>query len=322
MSYSTDNSVPQEPKDNRKIIYAVLITALIATWGYILYDKSNTSETIAQKEQQLALATNAKDSLQVEFNIATARLDSLTGINSELQGALAGKNEELLQAKSQIEAILKKRNVSKAELKNAEVLISELNTKIDRYVAEIKKLREENKLLTAQNTQLSSEKQQLSDEKQKVEQNLSAVEEAKKNVEDLASTLHASNLAILAVNLKGDGKEKVTTTAKRADLLRITFDIDENRVAPSGVKSLYVKVVGPDGNDLTKGGTFTTRDGVEKSFASKVDVNYEQGKRVPVSFDFKQDGAKYNTGDYKIEIYHNGFKIGEGTKTLKKGGLF
>ncbi|MFY7652456.1 MAG: hypothetical protein ACOVQE_07115, partial [Chitinophagaceae bacterium] len=284
--------------------------------------KSNTSETIAQKEQQLALATNAKDSLQVEFNIATARLDSLTGINSELQGALAGKNEELLQAKSQIEAILKKRNVSKAELKNAEVLISELNTKIDRYVAEIKKLREENKLLTAQNTQLSSEKQQLSDEKQKVEQNLSAVEEAKKNVEDLASTLHASNLAILAVNLKGDGKEKVTTTAKRADLLRITFDIDENRVAPSGVKSLYVKVVGPDGNDLTKGGTFTTRDGVEKSFASKVDVNYEQGKRVPVSFDFKQDGAKYNTGDYKIEIYHNGFKIGEGTKTLKKGGLF
>ena len=28
------------------------------------------------------------------------------------------------------------------------------------------------------------------------------------------------------------------------------------------------------------------------------------------------------TGNYKIEIYHNGFKIGEGIRSLKKGGLF
>ena len=26
--------------------------------------------------------------------------------------------------------------------------------------------------------------------------------------------------------------------------------------------------------------------------------------------------------NYKVEIYQNGFKIGEGTKELKKGGLF
>ena len=26
--------------------------------------------------------------------------------------------------------------------------------------------------------------------------------------------------------------------------------------------------------------------------------------------------------NYKIEIYHNGFKIGEGVRSLKKGGLF
>ena len=26
--------------------------------------------------------------------------------------------------------------------------------------------------------------------------------------------------------------------------------------------------------------------------------------------------------DYKIQVYHNGFKIGEGVTSLKKGGLF
>jgi hypothetical protein len=40
-----------------------------------------------------------------------------------------------------------------------------------------------------------------------------------------------------------------------------------------------------------------------------------------VSFDWKQ-GDKYQTGEYRIEIYNNGFKIGEGRKALKKGGLF
>jgi hypothetical protein len=50
-------------------------------------------------------------------------------------------------------------------------------------------------------------------------------------------------------------------------------------------------------------------------------VNYEQGKVVPVNFDLKRSD-KYSEGDYKIEIYHNGFKIGQGIKSLKKGGLF
>jgi len=57
-------------------------------------------------------------------------------------------------------------------------------------------------------------------------------------------------------------------------------------------------------------------------YTEKVEVTYEQGKRKNVSFDWKQKDANYQVGDYKIQIYHNGFKIGEGIKTLKKGGLF
>jgi hypothetical protein len=30
----------------------------------------------------------------------------------------------------------------------------------------------------------------------------------------------------------------------------------------------------------------------------------------------------FQTGNYKIEIYQNGFKIAEGVRSLKKGGLF
>jgi hypothetical protein len=29
----------------------------------------------------------------------------------------------------------------------------------------------------------------------------------------------------------------------------------------------------------------------------------------------------FKIGNYKIEVYNNGFKVGEGTRTLKKGGI-
>jgi hypothetical protein len=68
-------------------------------------------------------------------------------------------------------------------------------------------------------------------------------------------------------------------------------------------------------------GTFTTRDGIQKPFTKKITINYVQGQKQPVKVEWSQN-SKFQTGDYKIEIYNNGFKIGEGTRSLKKGGLF
>ena len=325
MSYTptaTSQTPQQQPQDNRKVIYGVLVAALLLTWGYIIYDKSQTKEVVAAKEQQIINVVSAKDSIQQDFNLASSKLDSMAGTNVKLQGALAAKNDDIIKLKQNINGILRNKNATASELKQAKGMIAELNGKIENLFADLEKAKAENTQLTASNTQLNTDKQQLSTEKQAIADNLAATDAAKKSVEDLASTLHASNLSISAINVKSNGKEKETTTAKRADLLRFSFDLDENRVAPSGSKEIYVCVTAPDGKAISNGTTFTTRDAGDKTYTQKVDVNYEQGKRKPVSFDWKKDGATYETGDYKIQIYHNGFKIGEGTKTLKKGGLF
>jgi hypothetical protein len=52
-----------------------------------------------------------------------------------------------------------------------------------------------------------------------------------------------------------------------------------------------------------------------------LEINYTQGQRQTISVDWKQN-SDFETGDYKIEVYNNGFKIGEGIRSLKKGGLF
>ncbi len=325
MSYTNYPSAenPQQPaKDNRKIIYGVLIALLLGTWAYIIYDRSKSNEQITQLQTQFSNVDSARNIVQQEYNDALNRMDSLTGSNTQLQGALADKKTEIDKLKQNINAELHKKN---ADLNKAHQMIAELNGKITDLLTQIDQLKAENQQLTIDKQNLTTERDTLASQKQAVEQNLATTQQEKAHVEDVGSTLHASNINIAAIDVRNSGKEKTTTTAKRVDLFRISFDLDENRIAPSGSKDLYVCVTGPDGKPVTmpsNSGTFSTRDEGDKVFTDKVNVQYEQGKRLPVSFDWKPEAGHYLAGDYKIEVYQNGYKIGEGTKSLKKGGLF
>jgi len=313
---------PQEPKkDNRGLIYGVLIAALLGTWGYIIFDKSRTKEVIQQKDVQYAALDSSKNMVAKEYEEALLRLDGMTSSNSRLDSLVKSKDKELDGLKGRIKTLVGKQNATAADLKEARTLISELNGKIDGYLIEIERLQ-------AENQQLTVDKQNLTTQKAELETNLSTTTTEKKAAEekvDIGSTLHASSFKISAVNIKGSGKEKSTSTAKRADKFRISFDLDENMIAPSGSKDLYVVVTDPAGKVISEqglnSGSFTTRKDGEKQFTNKVSVNYEQGVRKNVSFDLQQTD-KYVPGNYKVEVYHNGFKIGENTVSLKKGGLF
>jgi hypothetical protein len=327
MSYTNypaegDPQQPEPRRDSRKLIYGILIAALVGTWGYIVYDKSKSKETITQLQTQYANVDSARNVVQQEYNEALARMDSLTGSNTKLQGELAERKSDIDKLKADIKHELGKKN---ADLAKAKSMIAELNGKINDLLTQVEQLTAQNQQLTTSNQQLTTERDTLASQKQVVEQNLAATQHAKDSVADIGSTLHASNINITGINLKNGGKEKTTTTAKRVDVFRISFDLDENRLSSSGSKELYVCVFGPDGKPITmpsNSGTFQSREEGEKVFTNKVDVQYESGKRIPISFDWKPEAGKYQTGDYKVEIYQNGFKIGEGTKSLKKGGLF
>ncbi len=317
MSYpqATNTPQPEPQKDNRKIVYGVLIAALIGTWGYIFYDKSQTRQAVAQLETRIDNVDSARSVIQQEFTVVSAKADSLTQNNIQLQGSLADKNSEIQKLKGNISSILRKKNASEAELAQAKQMIGELNGKVDGLFADLEKLKGENQQLTTEKTQLTADKQNL-------QENLDKTSTEKKQIEDVASTLHASNIGITALKIGSGGKEKATTTAKRTDAMRVSFVLDPNRITTTGTKDIYVCVTAPDGKIISEGGNaFDTREEGNKSFTSKVSVNYEQNKVTPVSFDIKQSD-KYQVGDYKIEIYNNGFKIGEGVKKLKKGGLF
>ena len=315
---STEGQAPR--KNYKNAIIGALAVALVAVGGYAVVDKYKTTEVIQQQGTTIAKVSEEKSDIQKSFDGSLARLDSMGTVNTTLEGKLKDKNSQIAKTKNEIRSILNKKNATASELAKAKTLIADLNGKISSMEQEVARLTQENQGLTADKVALTADKEKLTTD-------LTATTIIKQDLEkkvDIASTLNASNIAITAVDIKKNGKEKVTTTAKRVDKLVISFDVN-NRIIQTGSTDVYVCVIGPDGKpisvDKLGSGTFTTREDGDKPFTAKVLVDLETAKKKNVEFAFTP-GANFQKGNYTIQIYQNGFKIGEGTRELKKGGLF
>jgi len=316
---ATPQSQPPR-KDFKNLIIGILAAGFLGTWGYLLWNNNKQEQVQQQQQTQIAKVTDEKGQLQKNFDDALVRLDSLTGTNNKMQTSLNERQTEIGKLKGQIRNILKKEKLSEEERKKAEGLIKELNDKISNLEQEVARLTQENQQLTQDKTALTQDKEKLTNDLQTT---TTAKQDLEKKV-DIASTLNASNIAITPVKDKKNGQEKVTTNAKKVDKLIISFDV-ANRIAQTGQTDVYVCITGPDGKPISVpslgSGSFTTRDEGDKVFTAKVPVEIEASKTKSVQFAWKQN-TPFAKGSYKIEIYHNGFKIGEGTRELKKGGLF
>lgn len=304
----------------KNAVIGVLAAGILGLGGYLVVDKNKSTEVIHQQETKIASVSEEKSNVQKSFDASLARLDSMSGVNKGLEGKLTAKNSEISKVKSEIRSILNKKNATAAELSRAKTLIASLNGQIESMQVEVARLTQENQGLT-------NDKVVLTQEKEKLTTDLTTTTTAKQDLEkkvDIASTLNAYNIQITPINIKNNGKEKVSTVAKRVDKLVVSFDVD-NRIAQPGMTDVYVLVIGPDGKplagDVAGSGTFTTREDGDKSFTAKVPVDVQTAKKKNVEFAFKP-GSNFQQGNYTIQIYQNGFKIGEGTRSLKKGGLF
>jgi len=316
---ATPQSQPPR-KDYKNLVIGLLAAGFLGTWGYLLWNNNKQEQVQTQQQTQIAKVTDEKGQLQKNFDDALVRLDSLTGTNNKQSAQLNEKDGQIAKLKSNIRGLLNKQHLTQAEEKKAQELIKELNDKISNLEQQVAQLTQENQQLNTDKTQLTADKDKLTTDLQTT---TSAKQDLEKKV-DIASTLNASNISITPYHEKSNGKDKETTTARRVNKLVIGFDV-ANRIAQTGQTDVYVCITGPDGKPISVpalgSGTFTSRDEGDKVFTAKVPVDFEAGKSKSVQFAWKQN-SEFQKGNYKIEIYHNGFKIGEGTRELKKGGIF
>ena len=290
-----------------KITIGVLVLVIIGSW---IYFSSSKVDIITTYDNKIAVIDSAKAKIQAEFIEVSAKADSLTNQNTSLQGDLLDKSNQIQKLKSNISTILRKQNATDVELAEAKTLIADLNGKVTNLFADLSKAQAENKDLSAKNEVLNTTNTTLNT-------NLTATQKERERLQDIGSTLHASTFSIQALRIKDDGTEKITSSTKRANTIRLSFQIDRNKITPTGAQELFVSITGPDGKAFNETGKIDTREDGAKAYSNKVSVQYEQNKELPVSYDIKN--VSFTEGEYLVEIYHNGFKIGEGKTKLTKG---
>lgn len=305
------NSPNPENTKKKNLIILLLSIALAGSWGYFIWDQNNKKETISTQTTKIETLDAEKTAIQQEFDQALARLDSVNTNNSLLQEQLSERQKEIEQSKAAIRKILNDRNATKKQLADARSMVTELNDRIASLEAEVTRLTGENQALTEANTSLQGEKTALQGNLQRKQ----AENEALSKTVDIGSTFSASSIQIASIDVRKSGKERTTSTAKRVDKLLVSFDV-ENRIANSGPADMYLILTGPDGKIIgAENNILITREEGERRFSERLTVNYEKGTRQRVEFPIK--GTNFQKGNYRMEIYHNGFRIGQGVRPLK-----
>lgn len=294
---------PSNPKKNYTWVYLGIIALLLGTNVYLYMNKNK----IASEKQEAVVTRDSvitsRDELNTEYQAAITRLDQLNTTNNQLSNEIKDKDGALQKMRSELQSIMSKQNRTAADNKKAHQLIAQLNEKVTSYESRIAELEGENKQLTSDKQALSSENSNLS------------------NKVKLGAVLHASNIRLEAINLRRhDTKESETSKARKADLLRIVFDIDENRIAESGAKEIFLRITAPDGRLLSNAaygsGITSLEDGQQLSYTLSKQITLLTNTPVKdISVDWKQD-SEFDKGTYVIDLYNSGLRIGGGSVAL------
>ena len=308
---TNDTPPAGRPRRNNTWNYGGIIALLLGTNVYLYMNKNKIADQRESAIVQRDSAVNTRDALNTEYQAAIARLDQLNTSNAQLSNEIKDKDGELQKLRDQLQGIMSKQHKSEGDYSKARALITKLNSKVSSYESRIALLEGENRQLTSQNSTLTEEKAQVVNENTGLQQKVK-----------LGAVLHASNIRLEAINLKRHGtKEQETIKARRTDLLRVVFDIDENRIAENGTKELFLRITAPDGRLLSNAaygsGITATEDGQQLSYTLAKQINLTTNTPVrDVVVDWNQD-SDYQHGTYAIDIYNSGFRIGGGSVTLK-----
>ena len=314
-----------EKKHSNLLSYLLIgfIILLLLSLGYTIWNNNEIKETIQQKESELAEISVQKDTLQSLLDEATMKYDFLKTINVKRDSTILHQEKEITKIKLLIQSLITTVKINLAEHNELKQLIDKLNANIETYKNQIETTNAKNLQLIEQKSMAAAEEEKIIAQK-KADETKETIAE-KPPVNNMGSSLYATNFKNSGFEESKKGKLKKTHSARAIDLLRISFDLEENNAIASGSKDLYISVIAPDGTPLVVdelgSGKFTAKDGKEKPYTHKITIDYTQGQHQKVSFDWRQN-KKFAYGKYKLEVYNNGFKIGEGLCNFKRSGVF
>jgi hypothetical protein len=291
---------------NKQIIWIIAVTilalSLIGVIFYNIYTVSQKNKELKQKE---------------EFDIENWE-DELNAMSIQYEGFHQTISNDSLIAQLETEQLKVQR--LQEELKT----VKATNTKrINELKKEIEALRKimygyivQIDSLSKVNQQLVHEKHQVTVKYEQATQTVSQLTQEKEQLSETvskASKLDASNITVNGITQKNKITDKISKMAN----LEVHFTVNKNITAPTGEKTIYIRIQKPDDDVLVKSrGNVFIYENKEINYSAKRTIEYT-GEEYPMSIYWEIEEF-LSPGTYRVDIFTDGNLIGRKSFKLDK----
>ena len=285
---------------NKKVLIPIVAGAVLLI-GALAFLGIRLSQANKANEEMVQLFELEKEEMENEYSTFATQYDEMQILISN-DSLVAQLEREKLRTQQLLEELRATKASNAAEITRLKKELKTVRTVMRSYVVQIDSLNQVNAKLTKENNRVRTQYAE-------VTKRVETLQEEAKNLSDkvtLAAQLDATNIRIHPRNKKG----KETTSVKSVVKFAIDFTIVKNITAPTGERTIYVRIAKPDGSVLTKDASRT--------------FEYENTKlEYSIKKNFEYTGEEYSTtvywdveeflnpGEYTIYLFADGTMIGE-----------
>ena len=287
----------EQPKNKSIVGYRIVIIILVVVLAALSMLYFNIHR---QQERDYELLRIDRDSIQSDLGHLIEEYDNLQISND----TMALKLEE---ANKLMEELKRERSWNLAKIKQYEKEVGTLRTVMKGYLRQIDSLNQLNKKLIDENVGYRKEISSITLRAEVAEEKAAELN----NIVRQGSVLRARDISLVALNERG----KEISRVKNAARLRADFVLSANELANPGERTIYLRIISPDGYPLSTESVPTFEfEGERVTYSASRDVDY-QNEDLGVGIFYA--GRGFTAGRYTVQIYCDGYLIGSSEIALK-----
>ena len=274
---------------HKQSLIAIAVLAVICLFlGAKLYVNNQAYDRLTGEYGDLELSKE-----QVVFDLEKMRFsyDTLQTENTMMIAEISAQRDK-------INGLITKVKNGNWALAKAKKESETLRTIMKGYIATIDSINQLNIALTEENVAMRERVEEVQDRNAKLERRQENMEE----IIAAGKVLQCSDVSAVGVRLLSSGRQRETSRADRADMIKVCFTLLENAIADSGDKNLFLNIMGPDSTILS------AEAGV--NFSASRTIDYSNDRLDACIFYTADESAVLGSGIYTIEVLEETAVIG------------
>ena len=318
----------EKKKSKLPLIFNILLVIIVSYLAYevsVLSQKNHAfkqeiSEMIKENEEMNQIIINQDivseadgENLKENLKLLLFSYDSLEQNNSVAIDSINRQREKINNLMQEVDKLDKK---SKRDWRKIYKLKKEAETLRNIMKGYIHTIDSLNTLNINLSNDLTEKTQKLSNVSKQNKKIIKQNEALQKQVA-IGAVLQINNVISSGIRIRSSGAQSETTRASKTNMIKTCFSIIENKLAQAGDKEIYIRILDSEGTLLNAPTPLTiiNQQKEELKMSSKRTINY-QNQNTDLCIFYEIENS-IPAGNYSVEVYAEGFLIGETSIALR-----